>query len=68
MSWNNSAWALLQYVDFIREEKEIVTGRAVKFAREKPSRLDVYKYRRIQVSPNIEAVTQERREVLSSQS
>ena len=68
MSWNNSAWALLQYVDFIREEKEIVTGRAVKFAREKPSRLDVYKYRRVQVSPNIEAVTQERREVLSSQS
>ena len=46
MSWNNSAWALLQYVDFIREEKEIVSGRAVKFAREKSSRLDVYKYRR----------------------
>ena len=59
MSWNNSAWALLQYVDFIREEKEIVTGRAVKFAREKPSRLDVYKYRRIQVTPTVEAVTQE---------
>ena len=68
MSWNNSAWALLQYVDFIREEKEIVTGRAIKFARDKPSRLDVYKYRRIQVTPTVEAVTQERREVLSSQS
>jgi hypothetical protein len=41
MRWNNSAWALLQFVDFIREEKEIVTGRGPKFVREKPSRLDV---------------------------
>jgi len=61
MRWNNSAWALLQYVDFIREEKEIVTGRGIKFAREQPSRLDVYKYRRIQVTPTVEAVTQEPR-------
>jgi glycosyltransferase involved in cell wall biosynthesis len=37
MSWNNSAWALLQYIDFIRERKETVTGRGVKFAREKRS-------------------------------
>jgi glycosyltransferase involved in cell wall biosynthesis len=37
MRWYNSAWALLQYIDFIREEKDIVTGRGVKFIREKPS-------------------------------
>ena len=37
MRWNNSAWALLQYIDFIREEKQILTGRGVKITREKPS-------------------------------
>jgi glycosyltransferase involved in cell wall biosynthesis len=61
MRWNNSAWALLQYIDFIREEKEIVTGRGIKFVREKSSRLDVCKYRRVQVTPTVEAVTQEPR-------
>ena len=34
MRWNNSAWALLQYIDFVRELKEIVTGRGVKFSRD----------------------------------
>ena len=43
MRWNNSAWALLQYVDFVREEKEIVTGRGVKFTREIPSPLEMKK-------------------------
>jgi glycosyltransferase involved in cell wall biosynthesis len=38
MRWQNTAWALLQHIDFIREEKGIVTGRGVKFAREKKSR------------------------------
>ena len=37
MRWHNSAWALLQYIDFIREEKDIVTGRGVKFVRERAS-------------------------------
>jgi hypothetical protein len=37
MRWYNSAWALLQYIDFVRDEKDIVTGRGVKFTREKPS-------------------------------
>ena len=37
MRWDNSAWALLQYIDFVKEEKEIVTGRGVRFTREKPS-------------------------------
>lgn len=37
MRWYNSAWSLLQYIDFIREEKDIITGRGVKFAREKTS-------------------------------
>ena len=45
MRWNNSAWALLQYVDFVREEKEIVTGRGVKFIRDKSSPLEMQKRR-----------------------
>ncbi len=45
MRWNNSAWALLQYIDFAREQKEIVTGRGVKFTREKPSPLEIMKRR-----------------------
>ncbi len=35
MRWNNSAWALLQYIDFVRELREIVTGRGVKFSRDR---------------------------------
>jgi glycosyltransferase involved in cell wall biosynthesis len=45
MRWDNSAWALLQYIDFVREDKEIVTGRGVKFARIKPSTLQLHKQR-----------------------
>jgi len=52
MRWDNSAWALLQYVDFVSEQKEIVTGRGVKFTREKPSPLQLQKQR-----PYDEAVT-----------
>jgi len=37
MQWNNSAWALLQHIKFVREESELVTGRAEKFTREKTS-------------------------------
>jgi len=37
MRWDNTAWEMLQYIDFVREEKEIVTGRGIKFIREKPS-------------------------------
>ncbi|MBN1804134.1 MAG: hypothetical protein JW837_02675 [Sedimentisphaerales bacterium] len=37
MQWNNSAWALLQHIRFVREERELVTGRAEKFTREKTS-------------------------------
>jgi glycosyltransferase involved in cell wall biosynthesis len=43
MRWDNSAWALLQYIDFVREQKEIVTDRSVKFNREKPSILQIKK-------------------------
>jgi hypothetical protein len=39
MRWANSAWALLQYIQFIRDEKEITTGRGIKLLREKPSAL-----------------------------
>ena len=45
MRWDNSAWALLQYIDFVREQKEIVTGRGVKFTRIKPSPLQLQKQR-----------------------
>ncbi len=45
MRWGNSAWALLQYIDFVREQKEIVTGRGVKFTRAKPSPLQLQKHR-----------------------
>ena len=45
MRWNNSAWALLQYIDFAREQKEIVTGRGIKFTRQKPSLLEIRKRR-----------------------
>lgn len=37
MRWQNTAWALLQHIDFVREEKEIKTGRGITFKREKPS-------------------------------
>jgi len=35
MRWQNTAWALLQHIEFIRESKEIVTGRGTTFKREK---------------------------------
>ena len=37
MRWNNTAWALLQHIEFVREQKEIITGRGITFKREKPS-------------------------------
>jgi glycosyltransferase involved in cell wall biosynthesis len=45
MRWDNSAWALLQYIDFVREQKEIITGRGVRFTREKPSVLQIKSHR-----------------------
>jgi hypothetical protein len=35
MRWQNTAWALLQHIEFIKESKEIVTGRGTTFTREK---------------------------------
>jgi len=49
MRWNNSAWGLLQYIYFVREQKEIVTGRGIKFAREKSSALQIKKHRELQL-------------------
>jgi glycosyltransferase involved in cell wall biosynthesis len=37
MSWQNTAWGLLQHIDFLSEEDQIHTGRGQKFKREKPS-------------------------------
>lgn len=39
MRWANSAWALLQYLDFVSEDKEIPQGRGVTFLRKKASPL-----------------------------
>jgi glycosyltransferase involved in cell wall biosynthesis len=61
MRWTNSAWALLQYIDFVREEKEIVTGRGIKFLREKPSKLDIFRHQRILVAPMAVAASQDNR-------
>jgi len=37
MRWDNSAWALIQHVEFVMDQKQIVTGRGPEFRREKPS-------------------------------
>jgi glycosyltransferase involved in cell wall biosynthesis len=37
MQWNNSAWALLQHMKFVGEERELHTGRAEEFIRERTS-------------------------------
>ncbi|MHC4213606.1 MAG: glycosyltransferase family protein [Planctomycetota bacterium] len=37
MRWDNTAWQLLQYVHFIREKREIVSGRGIEFNRDKQS-------------------------------
>ncbi len=37
MRWDNSAWGLTQYIQFVSENKEITTGRGIKFLREKTS-------------------------------
>jgi glycosyltransferase involved in cell wall biosynthesis len=39
MRWQNTAWSLLQNIEFIREEQQMVTGRGAKFVREKSSPL-----------------------------
>jgi len=39
MRWDNTAWELLQHIEFISEQKERVTGRGITFKREKPSPL-----------------------------
>lgn len=41
MRWDNSAWKLMQYIGFIKEDKEIITGRGPEFVREKDSELTI---------------------------
>ena len=53
MRWANSAWAMLQYIDFVSEEKEITTGRGMKFLREKPSKLSIRTKRMVHAEKNI---------------
>ena len=37
MRWGNCAWQLLQYIDSVKDARELVTGRGVKFKRERDS-------------------------------
>jgi len=37
MRWDNTAWAMLQYIFFLEEERQISTGRGVTFERHKES-------------------------------
>jgi len=37
MKWENCVWAMLQYIQFVREQQDIVTGRGIEFNREKRS-------------------------------
>jgi len=37
MRWQNSAWAILQHVGFLQQQKTLRTGRGVSFQRERPS-------------------------------
>lgn len=39
MRWANSAWGLIQFIEFISEEKEITTGRGMDFVRGRDSAL-----------------------------
>ena len=43
MSWDNTAWGLLQHIEFINEEYKIHTGRGLKFKREKSS---IYQFKK----------------------
>ncbi|MFC1653037.1 hypothetical protein ACFL3F_04890 [Planctomycetota bacterium] len=37
MKWHNTAWTLLQHIEFVNEEKEMIPDRDMIFKREKPS-------------------------------
>jgi len=40
MKWDNTAWAIIQYARFVKEQSDIVTGRGVKFVHEKESKYE----------------------------
>jgi glycosyltransferase involved in cell wall biosynthesis len=40
MKWDNTAWAILQYLEFVKEQHDIVTGRGLEFTRQKTSVLE----------------------------
>ncbi|MEN6385504.1 MAG: hypothetical protein ABFD79_09925 [Phycisphaerales bacterium] len=51
MSWHNTAWALLQHIDFISEENQIQTGRGPVFDRDTRS-----PWQKIKISTNSDEV------------
>lgn len=40
MKWDNTAWAIIQYAQFVKEQSDIVTGRGIEFVREKESKYE----------------------------
>ncbi|MBN1795379.1 MAG: hypothetical protein JW804_01775 [Sedimentisphaerales bacterium] len=37
MKWDNTAWAIIQYAHFVKEQQDIVTGRGIEFDHQKES-------------------------------
>jgi glycosyltransferase involved in cell wall biosynthesis len=56
MNWCNSAWALVQHVEFVLEQKEITTGRGVTFKREKSSIFQKGKSQNPRVLPSVSGI------------
>jgi glycosyltransferase involved in cell wall biosynthesis len=40
MKWDNTAWAILQYLQFVKEQNDIVKGRGIAFSRLKKSNFE----------------------------
>lgn len=40
MKWDNTAWAILQYLEFVKEQNDIVKGRGIAFSRLKKSNFE----------------------------
>jgi len=56
MRWQNTAWALIQHIDFVTEGKGITSGRGPKFTREKTSILQKAKKPPVRPRCSTEAV------------
>ena len=57
MRWDNSVWELLQYIEFIKERRDIIAGRGIKFTRRKPSNLDIKDSSILRKSRSLQSLT-----------